>query len=93
MRIAMSIIVLFFAFAEEGFSQSDWRQTAYSIAAGQIGAVNAYRIEDDLIWRRIDDSRFAAFKGMQRPTDASDWSVKFFYRSDVFPRYGSASLS
>lgn len=72
---------------------SDWRQTAYSIAAGQIGAVNAYRIEDDLIWRRIDDSRFAAFKGMQRPTDASDWSVKFFYRSDVFPRYGSASLS
>ena len=31
---------------------SDWRQTAYSIAAGQIGAVNAYRIEDDLIWRR-----------------------------------------
>ena len=30
---------------------------------------------------------------MQRPTDASDWSVKFFYRSDVFPRYGSASLS
>ena len=92
-RIAMSIVVLFFAFAEEGFSQSDWRQTAYSIAAGQIGAVNAYRIEDDLIWRRIDDSRFAAFKGMQLPTDASDWSVKFFYRSDVFPSYGSASLS
>lgn len=93
MRMATSIVVLFFMLAAEVFSQSDWRQTAYSIAAGQIGAVNAYRIEDDLIWRRIDDSRFAAFKGMQRPTDASDWSVKFFYRSDVFPRYGSASLS
>lgn len=92
-RLAVICLLVNFTISVHAAESSDWRQTAYSIAAGQIGAVNAYRIEDDLIWRRIDDSRFAAFKGMQLPTDASDWSVKFFYRSDVFPRYGSASLS
>lgn len=91
--LAVICFLVNFTVSVHAAEPSDWRQTAYSIAAGQIGAVNAYRIEDDLIWRRIDDSRFAAFKGMQLPTDASDWSVKFFYRSDVFPRYGSASLS
>lgn len=91
--LAVICLLVNFTISVHAAESSDWRQTAYSIAAGQIGAVNAYRIEDDLIWRRIDDNRFAAFKGMQLPTDASDWSVKFFYRSDVFPRYGSASLS
>lgn len=80
----VSVLVSSVAYAAADIPD-DWRQTAYSIAAGQIGAVNAYRIEDDLIWRRIDDSRFAAFKGMQRPTDASDWSVSFSTAATYFP--------
>lgn len=63
-RLAVICLLVNFTISVHAAESSDWRQTAYSIAAGQIGAVNAYRIEDDLIWRRIDDSRFAAFKGM-----------------------------
>lgn len=74
-------------------AEPDWQQASYSIAAGQLGVVNAYRIEDELIWRRIDDNRFASFKGMKLPEDDANWEVKLFYQSDVFPQYGNASFS
>ena len=88
----VSVLVSSVAYAAADIPD-DWRQTAYSIAAGQAGVVNAYRIEDDLMWRRIDDNRFSAFKGMQSPTEQNDWWVKLFYRSDAYPDYGGASMS
>lgn len=74
-------------------SETGWQDTAYSIAAGQSGVVNAYRMEDELIWRRIDDNRFSSFKTMARPDEEGAWWVKTLYRSDVFPNYGGTSLS
>lgn len=74
-------------------STASWQETAYSMAASEMGIVGFYRMEDDLIWRRSDDKRFASYKDLEEPADGEDWWVKTFYRSDGFPLDGNISFS
>lgn len=74
-------------------AQGEWQQTAYSMAAGEMGLLSFYRMEDDLIWRRSDDNRFASYKDLEEPVEGEDWWVKTYYRSDGFPSLGNISFS
>lgn len=94
--VYIRILVCFLVGSLSGITaaaEKSWQSTAYSMAAGQIGLSNFYLVGDDVSWRRSDDGRFASFKDMEAPAEAADWWVKTFYRSDVFPNYGDASLS
>lgn len=72
---------------------SSWQETAYSMAASEMGMIGFYRMEDDLTWRRSDDNRFASYKDLEAPASGEDWWVKTFYRSDVFPADRNISFS
>lgn len=72
---------------------SSWQETAYSMAASEMGLLGFYRMEDDLTWRRSDDNRFASYKDLEAPASGEDWWVKTFYRSDVFPADRNISFS
>lgn len=70
-----------------------WQETAYSMAASEVGLIGFYRMEDDLTWRRSDDNRFTSYKDLEAPAAGEDWWVKTFYRSDVFPSDRNVSFS
>lgn len=86
-------IIVFSVVASGAVYGSSWQETAYSMAASEMGLVGFYRMEDDLTWRRSDDNRFASYKDLEAPASGEDWWVKTFYRSDVFPADRNISFS